>query len=86
MNILRKPGNWAAELFRGYNKKHLEWRQRLHQMWNNLDEGKKIFVPICFLNILVFLAWRVKKFQPTMIKYFMTNPGSSKYYLQIAVS
>lgn len=80
MSILKKPGDWASDIFRGYNKKRLEWRQKVHQMWSDLNEGQKMFVPICFANVLVFLAWRVKRFQPTMVKYFMTNPGSSKQF------
>ncbi|XP_046742847.1 presenilins-associated rhomboid-like protein, mitochondrial isoform X3 [Diprion similis] len=53
------------------------WRATVHDWWNSLDEGKKLFVPICFLNVLVFGAWRVPALQGTMQRYFLSSPNSS---------
>ncbi|XP_015517336.1 presenilin-associated rhomboid-like protein, mitochondrial isoform X1 [Neodiprion pinetum] len=53
------------------------WRATVHNWWNSLDEGKKLFVPICFINVLVFCAWRVPALQGTMLRYFCSNPNSS---------
>lgn len=54
------------------------WRGQMELWWRNLSEGHKVFAPICFFNVLVFLAWRVPSFKHTMVKYFTTNPTSSK--------
>ncbi|KAK9720505.1 Rhomboid family [Popillia japonica] len=51
-------------------------RKDVNNWWSKLTPGEKVFVPICFLNVLVFAAWRVPKWQPTMLKYFCSNPGS----------
>lgn len=54
--------------------------------WNNLTSGERLFVPICGLNILVFLAWRVPPLQGFMMKYFCSNPASSKVCLPMVLS
>lgn len=79
-NLLQSPVSWTFDKFKSYNKKQLEWRQKLNNMWNELNEAQKVFVPICFANVLVFLAWRIKGFQPAMIRYFCSNPASSMYF------
>ncbi|XP_054016732.1 presenilins-associated rhomboid-like protein, mitochondrial [Hylaeus anthracinus] len=52
------------------------WRHDMEIWWKNLAEGRKIFMSICFLNVMVFLAWRLPVFQKTMVQYFCTNPAS----------
>ncbi|XP_034934650.1 presenilins-associated rhomboid-like protein, mitochondrial [Chelonus insularis] len=51
------------------------WRGELEKWWQNLTEGQRVFAPICFLNILVFLAWRIPVLNTTMIRYFCANPA-----------
>lgn len=53
------------------------WRREINTWWNNLTSAEKLFLPLCGLNILVFLAWRVPQLQPTMMKYFCSNPAST---------
>ena len=77
---MQASANWAFDKFKSYNKKELEWRQKFNDLWNGLTEADKVFVPICFANVLVFLGWRVRRFQPAMLKYFCSNPGSSMYF------
>lgn len=52
------------------------WRHEMGIWWRNLTEGEKVFVPICFLNVVVFLAWRVPGLQRVMAQYFTCHPGS----------
>ncbi|XP_076181443.1 rhomboid family intramembrane serine protease rho-7 [Ptiloglossa arizonensis] len=61
--------------------KHFEirrtgWRHEMEIWWKNLTEGEKIFVPICFLNALVFLAWRLPMLKQTMSQYFCSSIAS----------
>lgn len=53
----------------------------LKKWWLSLKDSEKVFYPLLAANVLVFGAWRVKSMQPIMIKYFCSNPASSKYYL-----
>lgn len=46
--------------------------------WKSLNNNEKVFYPILAANVLVFGAWRVKAWQPFMIKYFCSNPQGSK--------
>lgn len=62
----------------GPEKKVADWRQKCNDFWNQLPEGSKVFAPVLFLNVLVFAAWRVPKFQPFMLTYFASNPAASK--------
>ncbi|XP_014283168.1 presenilin-associated rhomboid-like protein, mitochondrial [Halyomorpha halys] len=52
-----------------------KYRNDINKWWNSLTEGEKIFAPICFINILVFLLWKIPSFHPVMVKYFCSNPG-----------
>mgnify|MGYP006952293876 FL=1 len=60
--------NWITDKLVVYRQKKYKWRQEFNKLWNRLTEGEKLFVPICFINSLVFLAWKVKKFQPFNLK------------------
>lgn len=70
----------------GFVQKQGEIRREINRLWNSLSTGEKVFVPIFFLNILVFAAWRVPRFQPTMLKYFCSNPGSKNVCLPMLLS
>lgn len=61
-------------------------RKELNKWWNTLTPGEKIFVPICFINVVVFAAWRIPKLQPFMLKYFCSNPASSSICLPMLLS
>lgn len=66
---------WIKERMQA--RKNGQWRNDLNRWWNGLTEGQRVFFPILFGNLLVFLAWRIPKIHPTMIKYFCSNPASS---------
>jgi len=67
-------------------KKAGGWREELHQWWSKQHEGEKLFWPICFLNVLVFAAWKVPALQGTMLKYFASNPGAKAACLPMLLS
>lgn len=48
----------------------------MNTWWNNLTQAEKLFIPMCGMNVLVFLAWRVPQLQPQMLRYFCSNPAS----------
>lgn len=85
-NVLRRPMKFF--------KKHIDDRvhstnylfKEVKAWWSGLTEGERIFAPICALNILVFLAWRVPKFQPYMLKYFCSNPASRNVFVPMVLS
>uniref|UniRef100_A0A1B6LW71 rhomboid protease n=1 Tax=Graphocephala atropunctata TaxID=36148 RepID=A0A1B6LW71_9HEMI len=53
-----------------------QFRQHVHNWWHNLSLGDKTFVPICAINVLVFLAWMVPAWQPIMARYFTAGLAS----------
>ncbi|XP_077268472.1 rhomboid family intramembrane serine protease rho-7 isoform X1 [Temnothorax americanus] len=63
--------------YRQFRVNRTGWRSEMETWWRNLTEGQKMFVPICFINAVVFLAWRVPALQKTMVRYFCANPASS---------
>ncbi|RZF32041.1 hypothetical protein LSTR_LSTR005945 [Laodelphax striatellus] len=73
----------AASPFQYFNnwnntptEKRMPFREEMHKLWKRLTEAEKIFAPICFANILVYLAWKNPRWQTTMYKYFCTNSAS----------
>lgn len=64
----------SMQWFNNRTYKYGSLRKQANQWWNGLTEGEKVFYPICFANVLVFLAWRVPQFQGTMVRYFFSNP------------
>ncbi|KAK6633245.1 hypothetical protein RUM44_003846 [Polyplax serrata] len=66
--------NWIKDKIYIFERKKYTWRQEINKKWNQLSQGQKLFVPICFLNVLVFLSWQIKRFQPGMMKYFCSSP------------
>ncbi|CAH1957734.1 unnamed protein product [Acanthoscelides obtectus] len=63
-----------------------ELTQEIYNWWNRLTTGEKVFVPICAINILVFAAWRVPRWQPFMMKYFCSNPATQNVCLPMLLS
>lgn len=68
-----------------FRKRHYEptsswqrFKQDCKRNWDQLSSGDKVFVPICVLNCLVFGAWHIPAMRSIMIKYFCSNPASSK--------
>lgn len=53
----------------------------LKKWWNSLNNNEKVFYPILAANVMVFGAWRVRAWQPFMVKYFCSNPSGSKALL-----
>ncbi|XP_031828947.1 rhomboid family intramembrane serine protease rho-7 isoform X2 [Nomia melanderi] len=64
------------EYYTQLRQQKTRWRRDMEDWWKDLTEGERIFAPICFLNGIVFLAWRIPKFQKTMMQYFSSNPTS----------
>ncbi|KYN28021.1 Presenilins-associated rhomboid-like protein, mitochondrial [Trachymyrmex cornetzi] len=63
--------------YRQFRIKRTGWKSEMESWWQNLTEGQKMFVPICFINAVIFLVWRVPTLQKTMVRYFCANPASS---------
>ncbi|XP_012057293.1 PREDICTED: presenilins-associated rhomboid-like protein, mitochondrial [Atta cephalotes] len=63
--------------YRQFRIKRTGWKSEMESWWQNLTEGQKMFVPICFINAVIFLLWRVPTLQKTMVRYFCANPASS---------
>lgn len=54
------------------------WRGEAEKWWASLSDGQRVFAPICFINVLVFLGWRIPALKSTMLRYFCSSPSSSK--------
>ncbi|XP_011312603.1 presenilins-associated rhomboid-like protein, mitochondrial [Fopius arisanus] len=52
------------------------WRGEMETWWRGLSESQRVFAPICFLNVVVFLGWRIPSLKNTMVRYFCSNPSS----------
>lgn len=75
---------WQYEAQRNKLKKVRErWQSKemtqqlstqLKNIWKDVSEPKRVIGTIIGLNLLVFLAWRVKRFEPFMLKYFTSSP------------
>uniref|UniRef100_A0A1B6MTU5 Uncharacterized protein n=1 Tax=Graphocephala atropunctata TaxID=36148 RepID=A0A1B6MTU5_9HEMI len=59
-----------------HTPKYGQFRQHVHNWWHNLSLGDKTFVPICAINVLVFLAWMVPAWQPIMARYSLLAHAS----------
>lgn len=76
VTMLKQPMGYLYRKKSEAKLKAGDWRHQCNQWWNSLTPGEKVFVPICFINVLVFAAWKVPRLQPTMIQYFCSSPGS----------
>ena len=47
-------------------------------IWKDIPETKRVIGAIIGLNLIVFLAWRVKRFEPFLLKYFTSSPFKRK--------
>jgi len=72
--------------YRQFQVNRTGWRREMETWWRNLSEGQKMFVPICFINVVVSLALRVPAWQKTMVRYFFANPASSSSYWSMILS
>lgn len=84
-NIRRKTYDLIYRMKHRYVPKR-GFRALAEQWWRSLSPGEKIFIPICFLNVLVYLAWKVPHFRTTMGLYFTSSPISSKVGLPLLLS
>ncbi|XP_065580924.1 presenilin-associated rhomboid-like protein, mitochondrial isoform X2 [Artemia franciscana] len=55
-------------------QKRGRFREEVHQWWNSVPANEKVFYPILFLNAVVFLAWKVKRWHIPMTEWFCANP------------
>ncbi|CAG7716853.1 unnamed protein product [Allacma fusca] len=69
-----------------FGEKKGELRQQINTWWRNISQGEQIFWPICALNAMVYLAWRIPALSPTMVKWFSTNPSSRAIALPMLLS
>uniref|UniRef100_A0A1B6ETA6 rhomboid protease n=1 Tax=Cuerna arida TaxID=1464854 RepID=A0A1B6ETA6_9HEMI len=74
---VRSQAIQAKRWWGGYHTpKYGQFRQHMYNWWHSLSAGDKTFVPICAINVLVFLAWAVRPWQPFMTKYFTAGLAS----------
>ncbi|XP_058454077.1 presenilins-associated rhomboid-like protein, mitochondrial [Malaya genurostris] len=78
MNALRNKLNlhWFRDRVKVGRQEMTQWQRDVNDWWNRLSPGQRVFVPICALNLLVYGLWRVPVLQPTMVKYFASNPAA----------
>lgn len=86
ISMIKRPLNFFKRQPEGYEKSVGKISKDVKRWWNSLTPGQKIFAPICALNILVFAAWRIPRFQPFMIRYFASNPASPSNCLPMILS
>ncbi|XP_029472878.1 presenilins-associated rhomboid-like protein, mitochondrial isoform X1 [Rhinatrema bivittatum] len=63
-----------------------DFRKQVNQWWNSLTEGQRAVTGIIAANFLVFCLWRVPSMQRTMIRYFLSNPGSRTLCVPMSLS
>ncbi|XP_060526467.1 presenilin-associated rhomboid-like protein, mitochondrial [Cylas formicarius] len=81
VKMLKRPLRNNPDSFRNHNLVKIA-----DKWWNSLTPGQKVFAPICAINVLVFCAWRVPRFQPFMLRYFASNPASNHQCLPMILS
>lgn len=70
---------WATKHWNhmeGWEAKEGNIRKELNRWWNGLNEGQKVFWPICLINAIVFGCWNNPRYQQTMLRYFCSNPAA----------
>lgn len=75
--------DWVAlqRMRANMSEKELAFRQKIHAWKNSLSVGEKIACGTIFINFIVLCAWRAKRLQPMMTKYFMSQISTSKIYV-----
>lgn len=66
--------------------KYGSFRHQVNSWWNGLSEGARVAYVIMAANLGVFLLWRVPRLQPTMVRYFSSNPASKSVCLPMLLS
>ncbi|XP_043275474.1 presenilins-associated rhomboid-like protein, mitochondrial isoform X2 [Venturia canescens] len=72
--------NMRGRMFNSFNsftRLRSGWRGEAQRWWRSLSDGERVFAPICFLNVVVYLGWRIPALKSTMLRYFCTNPSSN---------
>ncbi|CAG9575766.1 unnamed protein product [Danaus chrysippus] len=85
-SFLRRPGTWLHAHQKRFTAHMKSEPGPIEKWWKSLKESEKVFYPILAANVLVFGAWRVRSFQPFMIKYFCSNPSSIVKCLPMVLS
>eukprot|EP00088_Acartia_fossae_P008923 TRINITY_DN14302_c0_g1_i1.p1 TRINITY_DN14302_c0_g1~~TRINITY_DN14302_c0_g1_i1.p1 ORF type:complete len:338 (+),score=-9.84 TRINITY_DN14302_c0_g1_i1:32-1045(+) len=70
----------------GFGRKAGDLREEFRQWWNKLPDNEKLFIPICALNCLVFLGWRIPALQGVMMKWFLASPSGVATCLPMLLS
>ena len=71
--------NWTKNSWdnlQGWQHKEGEFRKAINNWWNGLNDGQKVFWPLCLLNGIVFACWHHPALQSTMFRYFCSNPAA----------
>jgi len=77
-----KEFGWA----KSNSRKVGELREKVRQWWSSLNEGQKLFWPICGINAMVLLAWKLPPLQPLMMKWFLCSPAASTKCIPMLLS
>ncbi|XP_048005934.1 presenilins-associated rhomboid-like protein, mitochondrial [Leguminivora glycinivorella] len=83
---LRKPGTWLSSQQRKILAQSRSEPGPIRKWWSSLNDNEKVFFPILGANLLVFGAWRIRALQPTMVKYFCSNPSGGSVCLPMILS
>lgn len=62
-------------------QKYLSFRQKINDYVNQLPVSQKIACSAIFINFLVLCGWRLERFKPVMIRYFLSQTSNSKIRL-----
>ncbi|XP_026323650.1 presenilins-associated rhomboid-like protein, mitochondrial [Hyposmocoma kahamanoa] len=85
-NLFKRPGSWLSAQQKKIYAHYKSEPGPVRKWWNSLKDSEKVFYPILAANVLVFCAWRVRAFQPFMVKYFCSNPSGSAVCLPMILS
>ncbi|CAL1547810.1 unnamed protein product [Lymnaea stagnalis] len=66
-------GSKKESVFEKKHQKAFGFRDHANSMWEKLSSGQKMIIGIMAANLSVFLLWRIRSIQPTMIRYFTTS-------------
>ncbi|CAF1421235.1 unnamed protein product [Rotaria magnacalcarata] len=66
--LKRQKENWQSK------NKSQNIPSQLKNIWYNIPESKRTIGTIIGLNLIVLLSWRIKRFEPFLLKYFTSTP------------